>query len=219
MLERKCPTLNSLRANVWCISQSCVFLCNVGLHLSCFLPSGELWSEIIQHSASLTPCSLHTQTKPATAPTVHERPYTQVPMWLWVLASRLTHTYVCTCLHTPDVLDRLWKECEITLHGLLLTPTLDELKGCWLLNLKWYEWSGVCVCSLRLCVICLCWKVITGVNWFSAVKTYPSLNNYKVLFLIIINCYSFSGQMAPCTVILSQETKRKRQETPRMANF
>lgn len=53
-----------------------MFLCNVGVHLRCFLPSGELWCEIIQHSASLPPCSLHTQAKGATAPAVHEHTYT-----------------------------------------------------------------------------------------------------------------------------------------------
>lgn len=72
-------TQGSLRANASGAFLNRVrFLCNVGLHLRCFLPSGELWSETVQHSASLTPCSLRTQTKPATAPTVHEHP--QVPM-------------------------------------------------------------------------------------------------------------------------------------------
>lgn len=134
----------------------------------------------------------HTQTKPATAPTVHEHP--QVPMWSWVLASGLTHTYMCACSHTPDGLDRLWKECEITLLGLLLTTTLDELKSCWLLNLKRYEWRGALwVQSLRLCVVCLLERDYR--------RKLSFLYNYQLWHF-----FFFSFKMHPsstCTVIIN----------------
>lgn len=61
--------------------------------------------------------------------------------------------------------------------------------------------SGVCVCNKSVL------KLITGVKWFTTVKTNPSLSNYKLLF---INCYSFfwaNGTIRRDTVPGNKEEK------------
>lgn len=53
-------TLHAQTQTLSSTSQSRAFLHIVRLHLRCIVPSGELYCEIMHYSASLTPCSLHT---------------------------------------------------------------------------------------------------------------------------------------------------------------
>lgn len=116
-------------------SQSEVRLCSRQ-----FLPSGVLRSEIIEHHTSLTPHSLWAHTDSASHST----------------SSGRTHTHTLYMYMT---------KCEITLLKPLLTPTLDELRGWWLLNLKWSQWTEA-LSIFSLCVlgsvehrcVLLCWN-------------------------------------------------------------